>query len=415
MSSRALVGRWLSVVALLPALGCNAVLGIDAPDLVGPDASADGGPGDAMAPDADAAGDADATVDADAATDADATVADSAALDSTVQDARDAADVAADAPVDSGIQDSATDAFDGNCSCDSGACAPVVLATAQHAPAGIAIDSTRVYWLDEGSAQTNDGALMSVNRDGTNPAIFAPGLYAPSDLAVGGGMVYWSTPAPASVLGQSTGLPTHPQTLAANYANAIAATVNGAAWTTASPGQAGVDVYATNADAGGALLVADPANADRIAMTTTDVFWGSSSGVSTCPLGGCSAPVPFWTSQGTATVSGIAVDSFGVYWTEESTGGVYACPNTGCPAQQPQAPIYMPTGGAPTRLASDGTNLYVITTSSNPPAGSIVRMALDGTGATVIATGQQPIGLALGDTCVYWTDQTAGTVYASPK
>ena len=80
MSGGALVGRWLSVVALLPALGCNAVLGIDAPDLVGPDASADGGPGDAMTLDADAGGDADATVDADATTDADATVADSAAL-----------------------------------------------------------------------------------------------------------------------------------------------------------------------------------------------------------------------------------------------------------------------------------------------------------------------------------------------
>jgi hypothetical protein len=440
------------MACVLLATACNEVLGIGVPDLVAPDASTDGGSRDAALPDSDATvadvmpgdstvtdafegGSADGPDAPDASPDSssadvgmDGTLADSSSadvgVDSTLMlaDSSNAGDTADSSPLDSSIPDAAdgavadsasADVFDGNCTCASDACAPVVLATGQTSPKHVAFDSTSVYWLDEGSEVTADGTLMRINRDGTNLTTFAPALYAPSDLAVGGGVAYWSSPSPAAVMAESTSGGSQPQAIATLSANGIAATSTGAAWTTSSLVQPGIDVYTVGAD-GGALFVQDVGDPVRIAIGGAALFWSSNSGVSTCPLAGCSAPVPFWTDTGTPTVTGLAVDALNVYWTLLNTGGVYACPTSGCTAS-PVPPIYTPPTSGAGLLASDGTHLYAITGVNNPAASSIVRMGLDGTAPTIVASGQSIGGLAVGDTCVYWTDELAGTLYASPK
>jgi hypothetical protein len=366
------------------------------------------GAADSAFADSSVTADADASMadaaDSQAADGSDATSMDAAPLDA------DGASTADSASTDGGL-DAAADAFDGNCTCTSDACAPFVLAASQASPTSIAIDSTGVYWLDQGSLTTSDGSVMRVDRDGTHLTTFAPSLFAPSDLAVGGGTVYWSVPVPAIVVGQSTSLPSQPQTLASSYAFGIAASATGAAWTTSVANVGHIVLYDLNADAG-ALLVNDQ-GVGRIALAGTNVFWASNSGVSTCPLSGCINPVPFWVLAN-PTIQGIATDATNVYWTDQDTGGVYACPTTGCVPANP-APIYMPPASNPGRIATDGTHVYVATTTHAPVSSALLRMGPDGSGVTVIATGQGLGGIAVGDTCVYWTDDTAGTVYASPK
>ncbi len=78
--------------------------------------------------------------------------------------------------------------------------APRVLASGQHQPTALTLDQDRLYWLNLGAEgcvsgavpQPEDGALMSVERDGGPAVALVTGLTWPGSLAIGGSTIYWT-------------------------------------------------------------------------------------------------------------------------------------------------------------------------------------------------------------------------------
>ena len=402
-AGRAARAALLVSVALPVGVGCSGLLGIDAPSLLMPEGP-DGGV-------ADATGIETETGSHDAARDTSMT--DSAVLDS----ARGGSDAAFDArPTTDGPErlDGSDGGFDGNCACTSDACAPVVLANEQAAPTHVAVDSNGVYWINTAGNVASTGSVMRADLDGTNRSVVAQDLYAPQDVAVGGGNLYWSSIAsPGGLAGRTTAPPYTALALPMASAVAIAANDDTVAWVGMIAGKAALLEFDPSTDAG-STLVADPGAQALITIDGTSAFWvtsGTVSGIATCRLSGCTTATGFWTSND--QVGGLTNDGVNVYWTDGVSSAVYACPTGGC-VHSPPSPLAT-LSESPTFVVSDGTHVYVATAVFAPPSGSIVRLDLDGGAPTVIVQGAQPAGLAVGSTCVYWTDSDGGYVYASPK
>jgi sugar lactone lactonase YvrE len=69
---------------------------------------------------------------------------------------------------------------------------PVVLATAQNKPRGLAVDGTSVYWSNAGAGGTT-GSVMKCNRtDGTGLTALASALMNPRELTIDGAYVYFT-------------------------------------------------------------------------------------------------------------------------------------------------------------------------------------------------------------------------------
>jgi sugar lactone lactonase YvrE len=104
---------------------------------------------------------------------------------------------------------------------------------------------------------------------------------------------------------------------------------------------------------------------------------------------------------------GIAVDSRNVYWANSDFGG-----------QQGTAVKVALGGGAvqtllsnqlmPQDVALDATDLYVANYVGGN--GTIVRVPLDGSAPTTFGTGGQPSGIAVEGTNVYWADISRGWI-----
>lgn len=67
--------------------------------------------------------------------------------------------------------------------------APIVLASGQHIPGGIAVDTANVYWTNGWSV----GDVMKIPLDGGTPTSLASGQIAPGKIAVDATSVYWTT------------------------------------------------------------------------------------------------------------------------------------------------------------------------------------------------------------------------------
>ena len=74
---------------------------------------------------------------------------------------------------------------------------PTVVATSDHGVTGIAIDATKVYWLDGSTWGTDsvgaDGRLLSVPRAGGTPSVLADDQAAPNKLELLASTLFWST------------------------------------------------------------------------------------------------------------------------------------------------------------------------------------------------------------------------------
>jgi hypothetical protein len=65
---------------------------------------------------------------------------------------------------------------------------PVTLASGRNQPWALALDSTYLYWTDDGS-----GAVMKVPLAGGSPFTLAAGQDGAADIAVDSASVYWTT------------------------------------------------------------------------------------------------------------------------------------------------------------------------------------------------------------------------------
>jgi hypothetical protein len=115
------------------------------------------------------------------------------------------------------------------------------------------------------------------------------------------------------------------------------------------------------------------------------------------PLSG-GTPVTLASEQ--TEISNPAIDASKVYWgTSNGSGAVMMVPLAGGMPTTLSA-----TAFAPTNLVVDATGVYAITSPS------IVKVPLGGGSPVNVAQGNEPAGIAMDATHLYWTDYGGGSI-----
>jgi hypothetical protein len=158
---------------------------------------------------------------------------------------------------------------------------------------------------------------------------------------------------------------------------------------------------------GPATLVAAQDYPGGIAVNTYGVFWttGITGTVRQCPLNGCVDPLTL--ASGITSPGAIAVDANNVYWTT-GDGLIQACPIAGCPQG---ATTLVGGQSRPDAIAADGTYVYWATFGGSAGIGNVARCAPTTplgqcSGYETLAPLEAaPVGIAVDTTGVYWLDQ----------
>ena len=259
------------------------------------------------------------------------------------------------------------------------AAASSVIATNQMKPTGIAVDSTSVYWANE-TAGTVVSCPIAGCGSGT-PKTLASNLTTARGVAVDASFVYFVDSngverCPLAGCGASTPTPIMP----ASFGVAVG---GGKAYSTVFPGNLYV-CPATGCDAG--TDIGNAMGMTGVAVDSTYVYftqWGSQH-VSRCAITGCDfdagfSNAAFHIANNEPNAVSVAASAPNVYWavshyqqvTTTFTSHIATCPITGCP------------DAGPTTVIGDPN--------------------------------MEPFGVAIDATYIYWTDYVAGTVNRRPR
>ena len=291
--------------------------------------------------------------------------------------------------------------------CQAGACIPLpagVLATGQHEPIAIAVDSSNVYWLNLGYLVGPGGKLgfyyeggqvmkCAIGGCGNSPTVLGSGwtqaaLYpTPSGLTLDARSVYWL--GGGNVLSCAISGCTGQPITRVNGAEASGMTVTSSGFYTTEYGIGEIAFCPLSGCAGGpanfATTVSGP---EGITHDATEVYWVDVNGVlGGCPLGGCVDAAA--TALITPTAAGsraLAVDDTNLYWTNGNPAGVGSveqCNKTDC-ATTAMTLASGRTG--PMGIAVDASNVYWV------EGDSVYKCAIGGCGNSptrvAAATGQ---------------------------
>jgi hypothetical protein len=287
---------------------------------------------------------------------------------------------------------SCTNACEGGV-CSGGACAfPMVLASGQLNPNGIALDATNVYWANgsmnkvpkSGGAITTlgspgysvatavdasnvywtdsiDNAIQRVPIAGGTVTSLVTMLIEPIGIAVDASNVYWA--------GFSTGTVNSVPiaggavaTLVTNLTEPHAVAVDASGVYVATYGE-----IARAPLAGGSLtpIYATPEWSPLdIVLQGTTLYYVDGSTVSSLPTSGS---MPAWISDALKSTH-VATDGANVYWIDATS--VYEAPVGGGVAKKTLA-----SGVSPTSLAVDATGVYFTSNGTNGTDGAVMKVA----------------------------------------
>ena len=298
--------------------------------------------------------------------------------------------------------------------CTGGNCQVMVLAPNQKTPWGVAVDSTAVYWVAEGSTP-DDGSVFSVPLVGGTASELATGQNGPVQIAQDANYLFWTNFQGGGSVRRMKRDGSDLTTLAqASGPWALSLSSTHVYWTNTSDGSLR-RVVKPGGQA--AILVSGEASPRGITVDTTHMYWTTSSGgeVRRANLDGTASETLV---TGQEYPLGVVVDDTWVYWTE--VGASYSLGD--CNEADGRIVRARKADGADRQTLADNqacpmnlvvadgsvywTNAGTVTGSTYNFDGTIQQTKTDGTQSKQVASGQnRPYGIAVDANAVYWSNQ----------
>jgi hypothetical protein len=271
---------------------------------------------------------------------------------------------------------------------------------------GISVDSTRVYFANE---DTSEVRFAPKTGDGDAGSSLLAAVAKPTDLAIDSSRVYWIQNDGTANLGGSFPFRsirkdgTDPLNGGGNYFTSRRMTMAGGQVFTSTL-SAGSQWYVMRDGTG--LGAAKPTGSNCVVSDGATVFYEMRGVLYTHP--DPDSGVPF----ATADATDLAVDETSLYWIT-ADGAVQKLEKT----KRGEKPIDLAAGLSGTaRIAVDEQSVYVSMWGLGPETGKVVRIPKAGGRAVDVATGlREPWGIAVDATGLYVANHGDGTILAVPR